>query len=163
VSIAVAIAASSGYTTKREVELARGESATVRGFTVTYLGPDLERSDQKTTVKARVAVSRGGDSLGTYAPSISSYPGFGTGIGTPSVRTGLVRDLYLTLISSPTADARVTLGVQVNPMVLWLWIGGLLMALGTAVALLPAKRTPVLDRARDEPATADSDLVEVTT
>ncbi len=61
VSIAVAIAASSGYTTKREVELARGESATVRGFTVTYLGPDLERSDQKTTVKARVAVSRGGD------------------------------------------------------------------------------------------------------
>ena len=57
-----------------------------------------------------------------------------------------MRDLYLTLISSPTADARVTLGVQVNPMVLWLWIGGLLMALGTAVALLPAKRTPVLDR-----------------
>jgi cytochrome c biogenesis factor len=28
----------------------------------------------------------------------------------------------------------------VNPMVLWLWIGGGVMALGTIVALLPVRR-----------------------
>ena len=54
------------------------------------------------------------------------------GIGTPSVHTGLWHDLYLTLVSSPTTQGgdAITLGVQVNPIVLWLWIGGLVMALG---------------------------------
>ena len=146
VFIAVAIAASSGYVTKREVALEQGESATVRDFTVTYLGSEREVSDQKSTVKARVRVERDGDDLGVYAPAISSYPNFGSGIGTPSVRTGLFRDLYLTLVSSPNESGLVTIGVQINPMVLWLWIGGALMGLGTIIALLPARKRVVLPR-----------------
>ncbi|MGQ0825323.1 MAG: heme lyase CcmF/NrfE family subunit [Actinomycetota bacterium] len=140
VLVAVALASSSGYVTKREVTLGVGESATVRDFTVTYLGSEREVSEQKSTVKARVRVERDGDNLGVYAPAISSYPNFGAGIGTPSVRTGLFRDLYLTLVSSPSSSGAVTLGVQVNPMVLWLWVGGALMASGAILALLPARR-----------------------
>jgi cytochrome c-type biogenesis protein CcmF len=97
-------------------------------------------------VKARVRVERDGDDLGVYAPAISSYPNFGSGIGTPSVRTGLFRDLYLTLVSSPNESGLVTIGVQINPMVLWLWIGGALMGLGTIIALLPARKRVVLPR-----------------
>ena len=139
VVIAVAIAASSGYATKREVRLDRGESATVGGYTVTYLGRDVESGAQKTTVKADIGVERGGDDLGVYSPAISTYPNSTGGIGTPSVRTGLLRDLYLTLVSSPN-ESRITLGVAVNPMVLWLWIGGAVMGLGVLVALSPAVR-----------------------
>jgi cytochrome c-type biogenesis protein CcmF len=142
VLVAVALAASSGYATRREVRLALDESARVAGYTVTYVGSELDRSDQKTTVKARVRVERGGRELGVYAPAISTFPNARAGIGTPSVRTGLTEDLYLTLVSSPTESGRVTLGVTVNPMVLWLWLGGAVMALGTLVALLPARRRP---------------------
>ena len=39
--------------------------------------------------------------LGTYAPAISTYPNSTEGIGTPSVHTGLVDDVYLTLVSAP--------------------------------------------------------------
>ncbi|MGH9050383.1 MAG: heme lyase CcmF/NrfE family subunit [Acidimicrobiia bacterium] len=140
VLIAVALAASSSYSTKREVRLREGESATVRDYTVTYLDSDFERSDQKTTVSARVSVERGGDELGVYAPAISSFPNSTQGIGTPSVRTGLREDVYLTLVSSPNERGRVTLGVAVNPLVLWLWIGGGVMALGTLMALAPSLR-----------------------
>jgi cytochrome c-type biogenesis protein CcmF len=163
VVIAVALAASSGYTTRREVTLAQGESVRVRGYTLTYLGSEREATAQKTTIKARVRVERGGDSLGIYAPAISSFPNFGSGIPTPSVHTGLLRDVYLTLVSSPTETGRVTLGVQINPMVMWLWVGGGLMALGTAIALIPTRRRAVLDVAIVEPAPEEPVLAEVHT
>ena len=51
-------------------------------------------------------LERGGNDLGVYAPAISTFPNFNSGIGTPSVRTGMLQDVYLTLVSSPTRRAR---------------------------------------------------------
>jgi cytochrome c-type biogenesis protein CcmF len=144
VIIAIAIAVSSGYLTKREVQLRRGESATVRGYTVTYVDRAIATSGQKTTIKALIGVRSGGRDLGVYAPAISTFPNSNGGIGTPSVRTSWREDLYLTLVSSPTAADRVTLGVAVNPMVLWLWVGGGVMAIGTLLALLATRRRVVV-------------------
>ena len=124
--------------------------------------PQIDRSDQKTSIKARVRLERGGDDLGVYAPAISTFPNFNSGIGTPSVRTGILQDVYLTLVSSPTETGAVTLRVQINPMVVWLWIGGGIMALGTALALLPARRRRV-DVPDPEPLPDEPELVEAAT
>ena len=137
---AVAIAASSAYSTRREVRLTEGQSATVRNYTLTYVGAHEKRTGQKNTVSADVRIRRGGGDLGTYAPAISTFPNASQGIGTPSVRTGLREDVYLTLVSSPNEQGRVTIGVAVNPIVLWLWVGGGVMAVGTVVALSPSLR-----------------------
>jgi cytochrome c-type biogenesis protein CcmF len=147
VLIAVVLAASSAYGAHRDVRLRRGESATVSGYTLTYLGSHTERSAQKTSVSANVRVARGDHVLGTYAPAISTYPNSTEGIGTPSVHTGLADDVYLTLVSSPNAQGRITLGVRINPIIVWLWIGGGFMALGTVLALAPRLRR----RPRAEP------------
>jgi len=138
VVIAVALATTAGWTTKRELQLNPGESATVRGHQVTFLDRVVEQSSQKTTIKARVHIA----GVGSFAPAISSFPNAAEGIGTPSIQTTPWRDWYLTLVSSPTSG-RVTIGVQVGTMVMWLWIGGLIMVIGTAVALTPARRRPV--------------------
>jgi len=79
VVVAVALATTGGYTTKKTVELGQGESARVRGMTVTYLGREIDRSAQKTTIKARVRVS----GVGELAPAISTFPNAAEGIGTP--------------------------------------------------------------------------------
>ncbi|HMF03660.1 MAG TPA: hypothetical protein VKH17_02515, partial [Acidimicrobiia bacterium] len=44
------------------------------------------------------------------------------------------------LVSSPNQQGRVTIGVAVNPMVLWLWVGGGVIAAGTLLALSPSLR-----------------------
>jgi cytochrome c-type biogenesis protein CcmF len=90
-----------------------------------------------------------------YTPAISSFPNSDGGIGTPSVHTGILRDVYLTLVSSPTSG-RVTLGVAVNPLVVWLWLGGLVMAFGTAVALVPTRRRRVRIPTPRDPLAADT-------
>jgi cytochrome c-type biogenesis protein CcmF len=142
VLIAVALAASSSYSTKREVRLVRGQSAVVAGYRVTYLGTKVTATDQKRVVQARVRIRDGDRDLGVYAPSVNIFPGSTNAIGTPSVHTGLLRDVYLTLVSSPTGAraGRVTIGVAVNPMIVWLWIGGAVIVLGTALALVPGPR-----------------------
>jgi cytochrome c-type biogenesis protein CcmF len=161
VLIAVALVASSSYSTRREVRVERGESVTVAGYEITYLGSRKTTTDQKTTVEARVRLAVDGEDLGVYTPAISSFPGRTSGIGTPDVREGLVRDVYLTLVSSPTERDRVTIGVAVNPMIVWLWIGGGVVALGTLVALLPSlrrrsRRDPVPEPTAETPRTTRS-------
>ncbi len=99
VMIAVVLAASAAYGANRDVRLARGDSATVGGYTLTYLGSSRSNSDQKRVLTARVRVSKGGDVIGVYTPSISTFPNSTDGIGTPSVHTGLADDVYLTLVS----------------------------------------------------------------
>ena len=140
VLIAVALAASAAHGASATVRLRVGESATVSGYKFTYVGAKTARSGQKTTVSAGVRVQKGDRDLGVYAPAVSTYPNSTEGIGTPSVRTGLREDVYLTLVSSPNQQGRVTLGIRINSMIVWLWIGGAVMAIGTVLALLPSLR-----------------------
>jgi cytochrome c-type biogenesis protein CcmF len=160
IAIAVALAASGSFGVKREVRLREGESAVVGGYTLTYRGSRVSTSEQKRTVAADLAIRRGGRSLGTYAPAVSTYPNSNEGIGTPSVRTGLREDVYLSLVSSPNQRGRITVAVSIQSMTLWIWVGGGLMALGTIVALSPSLRRrrvrvpapePPADGAQPEP------------
>ena len=73
-----------GWTTRRELQLEPGQSAMVRGHTVTYISRTVEPSGQKTTIKATVKI----DGVGTLHPAISSYPNFADGIGTPDDSLG---------------------------------------------------------------------------
>jgi cytochrome c-type biogenesis protein CcmF len=73
---------------------------------------------------------------------VTTYLQMGMTIGTPSVRTGLAKDVYLTIdgTNPPSPDAStVVLRVFVKPMILWLWIGGALMAIGTIMSAIPAR------------------------
>ena len=140
VVVAVAMAASSGYVTKREFRLGENETATLSGHTFTYLGTERDDTAQKRTLKARVLVERGGDTLGVYTPALSQFPNMASAIGTPSVHTSPLRDVYLTLVRSAGEDGKITLGVQVNPLVVWLWIGGGVIVAGCVVAIWPNGR-----------------------
>ena len=62
-------------------------------------------------------------------------------MSTPSVRTGVTGDVYLTLEpgATPGADT-ATIRVFIKPLILWLWIGGGLMAIGTLLAAFPGRR-----------------------
>jgi cytochrome c-type biogenesis protein CcmF len=140
VLIAVALAMSSAFTADREARLGPGEGTRVRGYEVTYLDSGSRQQPGRTIQSARFAITKGDRDLGVYAPAITQFRGSSQAIGTPSVRTGLLEDVYLTLIRGPDDKQRVTVGVRVNPMIVWLWIGVAVMAVGTAVAGWPSRR-----------------------
>ena len=137
VVIAVAFAASSSYSDRAEPRLAPGQSARVGGHTITYEGTRTVKHENRTSVEARVRIDGGR----VYSPSLSTFPFATQAIGTPSVRAGLTEDVYLTLVVAPrTPTSTAVIGVIVRPLILWLWIGGGIMALGTLLAALPGRR-----------------------
>jgi cytochrome c-type biogenesis protein CcmF len=159
VLIAVAIAASSSYDTERELTLSKGETAVVAGHTVTYQGMrDVEKRN-KTSRQALVELDGQ-----VHTPSLDLFPGGTSAIGTPSVKTSPVEDVYLSVVDLPdSGDAAgdVTIRVIVQPMVVWLWVGGGVMAFGTALAAFPGRRRrdPLRPASAPLPAGAD-DLID---
>jgi cytochrome c-type biogenesis protein CcmF len=137
VMVAVALAASSSYDREAELTLSRGESARAAGHELTYLGTETERQENKTVIRARVRVD--GDRV--FEPALNRFDFGETGIGTPSVRSTLRQDVYLALLDLPDgADGQVVLRVIVQPLVVWLWIGGGVMLVGTVLAAFPGRR-----------------------
>ena len=139
VVFAVAFAMSSSFSADTEAGLRRGESVRLRGYEISYVGDRTERTGRKTTVSVELEIRRGGRVLGRYEPELAMFPGATQAIGKPSVRNGALEDVYLTMISAPR-DGRAVIGVLVNPLVVWLWIGAGVMVAGTAVAAWPGGR-----------------------
>ncbi len=158
VLVAVAFTAASSYASSDQFRLQPGESATLAGRTVTYEGMNESvQSGQKTTFSARVRVDGGR----VFEPALNTFPNASQTIGTPSVNTGLVEDLYLTLVAGPESPgAEVVIGVIVQPLVIWLWIGGGMMAAGTILAAWPGerRRRAVEPVASSTPTADDDDL-----
>jgi cytochrome c-type biogenesis protein CcmF len=137
VVIAVAFAASQSYAHGGEYRLRVGESAHVAGHTITLVGSRVVRHPNKTSNVARLRVDGGR----VYAPAIHEFPFASQGIGSPSVRSGLRDDVYLTLVEAPARPGGpATVGIFVQPLIAWLWVGGAVMALGTALAAWPGRR-----------------------
>jgi cytochrome c-type biogenesis protein CcmF len=135
--IGVAFAASAAYGAKAELRLSPGETVHALGHTFTYEGRRVVRHVNRTSIEAGVRIDGGT----AHHPAISNYPFATQAIGTPSVQTGLRQDVYLTLISAPTSDTgTAVVGVNVQPLVAWLWIGGGVIAVGTILAAFPERR-----------------------
>ena len=90
-----------------------------------------------------VSVSKQGRSMGNLTPSLNSYPSATDPIGTPSIRYGVFRDLYSSLIGFTGSGDEATFRFFLNPGVTWVWAGGALVALGGLAAAWPSRRRAV--------------------
>ena len=137
--IAVALAASNSFTHSATLQLDTGRTVAWGGHTFELTSVDVRTNDNdsKRVLAANVVLDGGN----TYRPATTTYLNVGVDVGTPSVRTGLTEDIYLTLDPGAVAgDSTATIRVFVKPMILWLWIGGMIMAIGTLLAAFPGTR-----------------------
>lgn len=142
--IAFGFIASSAYGEEGEFVLGPGERASVAGHEVRFLEIDDRMEGANRVVSARIEI----EDRGVYAPAITRFATFGTPISTPSVSTSLIDDVYLVLVSLPDeGDDQVAIRVLIKPLVVWMWLGGALLGLGTLLALLPQRRRLRLDPA----------------
>jgi cytochrome c-type biogenesis protein CcmF len=135
VAIAVGIAASGSYGTQSSPTLARGETATVAGHTVQYMGRTERVEGNRAIVAAEALI----DGHGPYAPALERYGSRTEPVAKPDVRSTPFGDVMLSLLAVPDPDGPVSLRIIVQPLVMWLWIGGALMALGTVLAAIPTR------------------------
>ena len=151
VLVAVGFAASSSYGHRAQFRLAPGESAGLAGHSITYLGTTVEEKSNKKTTSAQVRVDGGK----VYEPALHQFSFGSQAIGSPSVRTGPLSDVYLTLIVPPDAAGVAVIGFNVQPLVAWLWAGGTVMGFGTFLAAWPGRRRRPAAPQSERPAAED--------
>jgi cytochrome c-type biogenesis protein CcmF len=135
VVMAVGIALSSTYRRERETTLAVGEAIAFSGYDIRLDSLYAGREPQRDFVEAAFSIANGGERLAVMRPRLNYYPMSDSPIGTPHVRTRPTEDLYLSLSAYARDGSTATVNIIVNPMVVWIWIGGGIIALGALFAI----------------------------
>jgi cytochrome c-type biogenesis protein CcmF len=144
VVVAVALASASSFAQRAQVNLRPGSSAVVDGRRITFVGLAHTRSPARTATEALVMV----DGHGPYAPAVSQFGPGTEAVGTPAVDSDVFEDVYLTIDTLPAVPrGPVGIGVTVQPLVAWLWVGGAVLAAGAVLAMVPGRRRRPTDAA----------------
>lgn len=140
--ISVALVASQSYTRQGEFEMARGETVRVGGHSFTYLDSRVVPKSNRREVRSSIRIDGGQ----VFEPSMNQYIATGQVVARPSVKVSLTTDLYLNLTRPASAEnPEIKLRIVVEPMIVWLWIGGGIMLVGTALSAFPGRRRNPLD------------------
>ena len=138
--VAVGVTGSQAWSVHTETTLQKGEQTELGGYRVRFDGlrETQESNHGKVTGSFTVVSGRGaGDVL---EPAKKFYPQEQSPIAYVDYRLGFIDDLYLVLGDFARDGSHATIKMQVNRMVSWIWIGGLVLTLGTLLAVLPERR-----------------------
>jgi cytochrome c-type biogenesis protein CcmF len=155
--LAVGIAGSSAYQTVREQKLLPGQSMTVDGYTLTYLGLSRRQASNAQEFRASLAVSRGGSSVTRLDPGKNVYPVEQQTSNEVSIYHDWrnIGDLF-TIADQIDRSGAIYFKVLVKPLVNLIWLAGFLFVGGSLIALWPdaAEQRRLAERYAPEAAAA---------
>ncbi len=135
------------FQSETQGQLARGEQLTLGRYVMTYDGlAQFDTPDERNVARAVVSVYRDGKYLGELYPRRDFYYASQQSMTIPGVRSSLEDDLYIILVDwEQIAQQGATFKIYHNPLVNFVWLGGLVFIFGTLVAAWP-EREPEASR-----------------
>ena len=139
--IALGVMGSQAWSVQTETTLRRGEVAQLAGYKVRFDGLTASQESNHFRVVGSFTVTNG-RAPATMSPAKKFYPQESSPIAGVDYTLGFREDVYLVLGDFTRDGTQATVKIQVNRLVSWIWIGGLILTLGTALAILPERRRP---------------------
>lgn len=138
--VAVGITGSQAWSLQTETTLARGEAVQLGRYQIRFDGLAASEESNHFKVTGTFAVTNNRQPVTAMYPARKFYPQEQTPIAYVDYRMGLMEDLYLVLGDFERDGSQATIRVQVNRLVSWIWVGGVILTLGAALAVLPDRR-----------------------
>jgi len=146
-----------------EVTLRPGQSVDVKspyGYTyhITHQGISQYEQLNRFVTAASVDVTRAGKYIGTMKSEKRQHlDSFGNPTFEPStavaIHSDLREDLYVVFAGAVNGTEEAVYRITINPLVWWVWYGGLVLAIGGLITLWPTAQGPTpVSRRRAEPA-----------
>ena len=140
VVIALGVAGSGAYRVDTQLRLAVGETAVFQGYQLTLQRLYNEDLPQRTSQGAVVSVARDDRNLATLRPRINNFRNSDQSVTTPGVLYRPLEDVYLNLSLVDETQQSIVLRTVSSPLVSWIWVGAVVVLLGTLYALSPQAR-----------------------
>ena len=122
-----------------QIRLNRGESVTLGAYEMAFNGiRQYAGADDLLIREANLALYRDGEFLRELGPRTELYTRTGQPMTIPGVRSSIADDFYVIMVNweTVTNDA-ATFRLYVNPLINWVWLGGLIFIFGTLIAAWP--------------------------
>jgi cytochrome c-type biogenesis protein CcmF len=119
--------------------IAQGEQLTLGNYTIRYDSlSNFDYKDGRNIARAVVSVFKDGTFIDELHPRRDYYYESQQPMTIPGVRSTWEDDLYVLLVDwQPVSADGATFKVYHNPLVNWLWLGGIVFILGTLLAAWP--------------------------
>ncbi len=138
VIIFIGITGSSAFKVEEQATLARGQSMEVGAYTLRYDEMKRYKLYNRDIYAAQLAVFKNGSPRGTISAEKRFYSKADQATTEVSILSTPLEDLYVTM-PAYSKNYDVTLKVSVNPLMMWLWIGGFIMLAGGVISIVPGR------------------------
>jgi cytochrome c-type biogenesis protein CcmF len=134
VMVFVGVLGSSVFQKEAHGPLKPGESLSLGGYTLTLRGVEEKQILNAVQTRASVDGSRGGKKLQTMHPAKAFYSKSQQPMTEVALRPTPAEDLYL-ILGGVNDDGSTSIQAYINPLVSFVWLGGIVMVFGTLIAL----------------------------
>ena len=137
VLICIGVAGSSFFKIEKQITVEKGQTFEVGRYSLEYTGITDTGDDHYTAQIARINVFVDGEQIDTVFPEKRFYIKQEQPTTEVSIRPTLLEDLYVVLGSYDVPSGLATFQVFVNPLLSWIWIGGIVLIFGTCITMAP--------------------------
>ena len=143
----IGVAFNESYSAEREILMSKGEAVELAGYEFVFRGVRQVDGPNYSAREGRIEVFRRGQPVATLFPQKRTYTVQTNPMTEAAVDTTSLRDLYVAL-GEPAGDKR---GVRIyyRPLMRWIWVGALLVALGGLIAACDRRYRVHPKRARE--------------
>lgn len=141
--VAFGVIASSFYNVHDDKVLAPGDSFQFHGYTLQVSNISFQQKENYTSAYAPVRVMKDGKTLYTLAPERRFYSKNKEAFAEVAIKSTIKGDLYLILSSYSQKENYVGIQAVYQPLIVWIWIGCVVMVLGGLYGISGRKKANV--------------------
>ena len=128
----------SAFNVEAEKSMSPGDVLEIENYTLRYDGLKNQADQHKTSVTATLQLHKSDEFIAFLKPQKNFYRHPEQPTTEVAIHSTPIEDLYV-IFAGFDGDMG-TFRVLINPLVMWLWIGGWVMVVGTVIAIWPDRR-----------------------
>jgi cytochrome c-type biogenesis protein CcmF len=131
-------------------EMTPGQSLSIGSYTILCQNYDQVSNNNYQSERATLEVFHNGKSEMMLYPEKRMYLASQVSSTMVAVESSPLRDLYVVYAGRSPETNQPVIHAYLNPLVKWIWFGGIVVILGTGLAMLPNRRTALVLRPAPE-------------
>ena len=132
--------AGAGFNKETQKEMVPGDSLSIGKYTLTLEQIKSANNSNYQAAIGLMTVYKEGTLVDTLLPERRFYKASEQGTTEVALRSTPLEDLYVVFAGVNQSNSKAVFHVYLNPLVSWVWIGGIIFVVGTVICLIPSKQ-----------------------